>query len=61
MNSERPCFYAKPKTYREKGCRKPAKFRVVFGKGRFMDVCEDHVEGFRGMGYKILKLEEIEA
>ena len=59
--SERQCFFAKRKSYREKGCRKPAKFRVILGEGLKIDVCEDHVIGYRGMGYKIIELKEIEA
>ena len=57
--TEKPCLYAKPKTPREKGCKSPAMWRVVLGKGYFIDVCDLHVGGYRGMGYKILKLEEI--
>ena len=55
--SERPCFYSKPKSWHEKGCKKPAKYRVVMSKGFFIDVCEDHIEIYRGMGYKVLELE----
>jgi len=59
--SERPCLYAKPKSWREKGCKKPAKFRVIFGEGFFIDVCEEQVEGYRGIGYKIIELKELKA
>lgn len=59
--SERPCAYSKPKSWREKGCQKPAKYRVIFGGGFFMDVCEDHVNGYKGMGYKIVELVELKA
>lgn len=57
--SERPCFFVKPKTWRQKGCSKPARYRVVMGKGFFIDVCEEHVEGYKGLGFKIIKLEEL--
>ena len=59
--SERQCFFAKRKSYREKGCRKPAKYRVILGRGFTIDVCEDHVIGYKGMGYRIVELKEIEA
>ena len=59
--SERPCFYAKPKSWHEKGCKNPAKYRVVLGKGFTIDVCEDHIEIYRGMGYRVLELKEVEA
>ena len=61
MNSERPCLYFKTKSGREKGCKKPAKYRVILGNGYFIDVCEEHVEGFRGLGYKIIELKEVPA
>jgi len=59
--SERPCFFAKPVNPREKGCKKPAKKRVILGRGLTIDVCEDHVIGYMGMGYKIIDLEEVKA
>ena len=58
MNSERSCIYSKPKSYREKGCRNPAKYRVILSEGYFIDVCEEHVEGYRGLGLKIIELKE---
>lgn len=57
--SERQCTYAKPKSWREKGCKNEAKFRVILGGGLFIDVCEKHVEGYRGLGLKIIVLEEV--
>ncbi len=59
MNSERPCLYSKTTDYREKGCQKLAKFRVILGEGFFIDVCEEHVEGYRGLGKKIIELKEV--
>lgn len=55
----RPCALSKVKSYREKGCRKEAKFRVIVGEGLFLDVCEDHVNGYRLIGHKIIELAEI--
>lgn len=61
MSTERPCFFSKPKSWREKGCKKEAKFRVILGKAFFIDVCEYHVEGYKGLGYKIIELKEVPA
>jgi len=58
MTTERPCFMSKPKSWREKGCRKLAKYRVILN-GLTIDVCEDHVDGYKGMGYKIIELKEL--
>ena len=55
--TERQCLFARKKNWRAKGCKKPAVWRVLLGKGRFIDVCEDHVKGYRGLGLKIIKLE----
>jgi len=57
--SERPCFFAKTKSDREKGCRKPAKYRVLLGDGYFIDVCEEHVTSYRVMGLKVVELAEV--
>jgi len=59
--SERPCFFSKPKNWREKGCKNEAKWRVILGKGFFIDVCDEHVEGYRGLGLKIMELRTVEA
>ena len=59
--SERQCFFAKRRSYRERGCRKPAKYRVILGSGLTIDVCENHVKGYRGLGYRIVELKEVEA
>jgi hypothetical protein len=56
--SERPCFFSKTKSWREKGCRKPAKYRVILGDGYTIDVCEVHVLPYRVMGLKIVELLE---
>lgn len=58
--SERPCFFSKPITPREKGCKNEAKWRVILGRGFFIDVCDEHVEGYKGLGYKIVPLEGVE-
>lgn len=59
MTTERPCTYSKPRSWREKGCSLPAKYRVMLGGGYFMDVCEEHVKGYRGLGLKIIVLKEV--
>lgn len=43
-----------------KGCKKPAKYRVVIGAGMTIDVCEKHVNGYRGLGLKVVELKELE-
>lgn len=60
MVTERQCFYAKKVSRREKGCQNEAKWRVVLGKGFTIDVCDEHVEAYRGMGYTILELRTVE-
>lgn len=57
--SERPCFFAKPVNPREKGCPNEAKWRVILGKGLTIDVCDEHVDGYKGLGYKIIPLEGV--
>lgn len=57
--TERVCFYAKPKQRKRKGCKKPAKFRVIMGRGYTIDLCEEHVKGFKHLGYHILELKEL--
>jgi len=59
LSTERPCFFSKPKSWREKGCQNPAKFRVILGGGYFIDVCEEHVKGYQGLGLKIIELKEV--
>jgi len=58
MTTERQCFMAKPASWREKGCKRPAKYRVILN-GLTIDVCEVHVEGYKGLGYKIIELKEL--
>jgi len=55
--SERPCLFSKVSSQREKGCQKEAKWRVILGDGQKFDVCDTHVEGYKGIGLKIIKLE----
>jgi hypothetical protein len=31
----------------------------MLGGGYFMDVCEEHVKGYRGLGLKIIVLKEV--
>jgi hypothetical protein len=57
--SELPCFHARPKGARKRGCKKSAKYRVILGRGHFINVCEDHVVAYRGMGYKVIELETV--
>lgn len=57
--SELPCFHARPAGARKKGCKKPAKYRVLMGNGLVINVCEDHVFAYRGMGFKIIELEAV--
>lgn len=54
--SERPCLYSKTKNIREKGCQEEAWWRVILGDGQKIDVCNTHVEGYKGIGLKIIKL-----
>lgn len=59
VKTERPCASSKIKSYRERGCRKEAKFRVIIGEGLFLDVCEKHVVAYRLLGRKIIELAEM--
>jgi hypothetical protein len=55
--SELPCFHARKG--RKKGCKKPAEYRVLLGNGLVINVCALHVESYKGLGFKIIKLEEV--
>ena len=58
--SELPCFHSRPIGSRKRGCKKPAKYRVLLGNGFVINVCEDHLVAYRGMGLKIIELKEVE-
>jgi len=57
--SELPCFHARKG--RKKGCKKPAVYRVLLGNGLVINVCEEHVVAYKGLGYKIIELETVKA
>ena len=57
--SELPCFHARPIGSRKRGCKRPAKYRVILGDGLVINVCEEHVEAYKGMGLKIIELETV--
>jgi hypothetical protein len=59
--SGKPCFFSKTKSWREKGCKRQAKYRVILGNGYSIDVCEVHVIPYRVMGLKIVELVEVKA
>jgi len=54
--SELPCFHSRPIGSRKRGCKKRAKYRVLLGNGFVINLCEDHVEAYKGQGYKIIEL-----
>ena len=56
--SELPCFHARKG--RKKGCKKPAKYRVILGDGLVINVCSEHVVAYKGMGLRIIELKEVE-
>jgi hypothetical protein len=59
--SELPCFHAKRKDTRKVGCKKPAKYRVLLGNGIVINVCDEHVVAYKGLGYKIIELVEVKS
>lgn len=58
MSTGRPCLFKKTEKPRTKGCQNEAKYRVVLGKGYFIDVCEDHLQEYKMLGLKIIPLVE---
>ena len=58
MSTERQCLFKKKDSPRAKGCQNEAKYRVVLGKGYFIDVCEDHLQEYKMLGLKIISLKE---
>ena len=57
--SELPCFHSRPIGSRKRGCKKNAKYRVLLGNGFVINVCEEHIIAYRGMGFKIIELETV--
>jgi hypothetical protein len=60
MSTERQCLFKKKNSPRAKGCQNEAKYRVILGKGYFIDVCELHVGEYKMLGLKIVLLKESE-
>ncbi len=58
MGTGRSCLFKKTDNPRAKGCQNDAKYRVILGKGYFIDVCEEHVGEYKMLGMKIISLEE---
>lgn len=58
MPTERPCLFKHTESSRAKRCENEAKWRVILGKGYFIDVCEEHVGEYRMLGMKIIPLKE---
>ena len=58
MGTGRDCLFKKTESSRAKRCGKEAKYRVILGKGYFIDVCDDHVGEYKMLGMKIIPLQE---
>ena len=57
MSTQRQCLFKNTENPRAKGCQNEAMYRVILGKGYFIDVCSDHVIQYRMLELKIIPLE----
>ena len=56
MSTGRPCLFKKKESNRARSCPNEAVFRVILGKGYFIDVCEEHSKEYKMLGLKMITL-----